>query len=161
LTAHAESVLWGFDVNIRKCLCSGCDYKATWFAGYRNLDLLESLSMTENITVIGTSPSVPDPVGSVVAVNDHFSTANHFNGGQIGGTYERRWGRLSFDARASVALGATHQEMDITGFQIRNRPGSPPMTFTGGLLAAGPNLGSFSRDQFSVVPEATINLGYW
>jgi hypothetical protein len=36
-----------------------------------------------------------------------------------------------------------------------------PDVFTGGLLAVGPNLGTFNRDQFSVVPEVTINLGYW
>ncbi len=161
LSAHAESQLWGADVNIQKCLCSGCDYKATWFVGYRNVNLTESLSITENIQVIAPSPSIPDPVGSVVAVNDRFATENHFHGAQLGGTYERRWGRLSFDVRASVALGVTHEDLDISGFQIRTRPGLPPMSFNGGLLAAGPNLGSFSRNQFSVVPEATLNLGYW
>jgi hypothetical protein len=35
-----------------------------------------------------------------------------------------------------------------------------PVTFRGGLLAAGPNLGTFTRDQFSVVPEVTVNLGF-
>ena len=34
------------------------------------------------------------------------------------------------------------------------------MSFRGGLLAAGPNLGRFTRDQFSVVPELTLNVGY-
>jgi hypothetical protein len=28
------------------------------------------------------------------------------------------------------------------------------------LLAAGPNIGSFDRNKFSVVPEATFNVGY-
>ncbi len=59
-----------------------------------------------------------------------------------------------------MALGATHQELDIYGIQTRTRPGQPPMNFRGGLLAAGPNLGTFTRDQFSVVPEVTLNLGY-
>jgi hypothetical protein len=34
------------------------------------------------------------------------------------------------------------------------------MTFRGGLLAAGPNLGRFERNQFSVAPEFTLNVGY-
>jgi hypothetical protein len=164
LSAHAESLLWGFDANIRKALCCGCDRRATWFVGYRNVNLSESLSITENINVVGNGAGrvlISDPVGSVVVVQDRFGTDNHFNGGQIGGTYERRWGRLSFDARGSVALGVTHQELDISGFQTRTRPGQPPMTFRGGLLAAGPNLGTFSRNSFSVVPEVTLNAGVW
>ncbi len=34
------------------------------------------------------------------------------------------------------------------------------MSFSGGLLAVGPNRGTFTRDQFSVLPELTFNVGY-
>ena len=163
LSAHAESFLWGADLNIRHCLLSGCDWKLMGFAGFRFLDLSEKLSVTENILVVGTSPSVQlaDPVGTVINVRDSFETENRFYGGQIGATYERRNGNWSLDARASVALGVTQQELDINGTQTRLRPGQAPANFRGGLLAAGPNLGHFTRDRFSVVPEATVNLGYW
>jgi hypothetical protein len=164
LATHAESVLWGFDANVRKCLFSCCDTQASWFVGYRNLNISESLAITENINVIGPGGTrvVPiNPIGTAVVVQDRFATDNHFNGAQIGATYERRWGRVSLDARASVAVGATHQELNIDGFQEVTQPGLPPMLFRGGLLAAGPNLGSFTRDRFSVAPEATVNLGYW
>jgi hypothetical protein len=162
LAVEAESVLWGFDANIRCCLKSCCDRRWTGFAGYRNLNLSEELTITENIAVIGPGAGVVlinDPVGSTVVVQDRFATDNHFNGGQIGLTYERRWGRLALDARTSIAIGATRQEIDISGFQTRTRPGQPPATFSGGLLAAGPNLGSFSQNAFSVVPEFTLNAG--
>jgi hypothetical protein len=164
LSAHAESVLWGFDANVRKCLFSCCDTQATWFFGYRNLNISESLAITENINVIGpggTRVFPINPVGTAVVVQDRFATDNHFNGVQVGATYERRWGRVNLDARASVALGDTHQELNINGFQEVTQPGQPPALFRGGLLAAGPNLGSFTRDRFSVAPEATVNLGYW
>jgi hypothetical protein len=164
LSVAAESVLWGFDVNFRKCLNRGCDRRTMWFAGYRNVNLSEELTITENINVVGNGQGrvlITDPIGSVVVVQDRFATDNHFHGGQLGLTYERRWGRLSLDARASVALGVTRQELDISGFQTRTRPGMPPMTFRGGLLAAGPNLGSFTRNEFSVVPEFTLNAGVW
>jgi hypothetical protein len=45
--------MWGFDANIRKCLRSGCDRRWTWFGGYRNVNLSEELSITENIAVVG------------------------------------------------------------------------------------------------------------
>src|SRR5439155_11013730 len=84
-----------------------------------------------------------------------------FHGGQLGLAGERNWGRVSLDVRASVALGDTHQTLDIDGGQLRARPGATPMVFRGGLLATGPNLGHFTSDRFSVVPEATVNLGFW
>jgi hypothetical protein len=164
LTVHAQSVLWGADVNLRRCLLNDCDTRASWFVGYRNLNLIESLKMTENITVIGPGDGrvlLTDPIGSIVRVQDRFGTTNHFNGGQIGGTYERRWGRFDFDARGSVALGVTSQELSISGSQTRTPPGGVPVNFQGGLLAVGPNLGNFTGNQFSVVPEVTLNAGYW
>ena len=35
------------------------------------------------------------------------------------------------------------------------------MTFRGGLLAAGPNIGQFTSNHFSVVPELSLNVGYF
>jgi hypothetical protein len=163
LTAQGSSELWGADINARKSLCNTCNTRAEVFAGYRHLNLREQLTITENITVIGPGNAqvpVPDPLGTVVTVRDQFKTRNEFNGGQIGGVYERRWGRWDVNTRASVALGTTHQVLDIDGFQVRQQPGMPPMTFTGGLLAAGPNLGHFTHDRFSVAPELTLNFGY-
>jgi hypothetical protein len=164
LTVHAQSVLWGADANLRRCLYSDCDSQATVFVGYRNLDLIESLTINENIDVIGSGGArigVTDPIGTRVSVQDRFGTQNYFNGGQIGATYERRWGGFDLEARASVALGATEQELDISGFQTKTLPGEATQTFRGGLLAVGPNLGDFTRNQFSVVPELTFNAGYW
>ena len=163
LSARGDSRLWGADVNLRKSLCSPCDTRAEVFAGYRHLGLRESLTVTEDITVIGPGGdrlAITDPIGTRVVVQDRFATRNDFNGGQIGALYERRIGRWDWDARGSVALGSTHQVLDIDGFQVRQRPGAAPMTFRGGLLAAGPNLGHFTRDRFSVVPEISLNVGY-
>jgi len=164
LTVHAQSVLWGADANLRRCLFNDCDSRATVFVGYRNLDLVESLTINENIDVVGSGGNritVTDPIGTRVNVQDRFGTQNYFNGGQIGGTYERRWGGFDFDVRASVALGSTEQELDIDGFKTKTLPGQATQTFRGGLLAVGPNLGDFTRNRFSVVPEITLNAGYW
>jgi hypothetical protein len=157
-TVDATSELWGADVNLRHAICRRCDFRMEVFGGYRFLSLKESLTMSESITALETAPNPP---GTQVFVQDSFRTKNSFHGGQIGGLIERKWGNVSLEVRGSVALGATHQELDITGGQLRQQPGLAPEQFVGGLLAAGPNLGNFSRDRFSVVPEATINLGYW
>ncbi len=164
LSIQADSRLWGADVNARWCWNKACDSRSEVFAGYRYLNLRESLTFTEDITVIGpggTRLVIADPLGTRVIVQDRFKTSNQFNGGQIGAAYERRWGRWDMDARASVAFGTTRQVLEIDGLQTRQQPGAALMTFRGGLLAAGPNLGRFERDKFSVAPELTLNVGYW
>ncbi len=160
LDIQGTNSLWGFDANLRHALCKTCDFRSTLFAGYRFLGMDESLQVTEFITALPGNPS--DPAGTRVVVQDRFETENRFHGGQVGYAAERNWGRVSLDGRVSVALGTTYQEVNISGFQARLRPGmTQPATFNGGLLAVGPNLGTFEREEFSVVPELTINLGYW
>jgi hypothetical protein len=164
LTIRADSSLWGLDVNAHKNVWNDCGERLEFFGGYRHLNLRESLTFTENITVIGPGGNrlaITDPIGTQVVVQDRFATRNAFHGAQVGAVYERRWGQWDFDARASLALGTTHQTLEISGFQLRQRPDAELMTFRGGLLAAGPNLGRFTRDRFSVVPELTMNVGYW
>jgi hypothetical protein len=162
LTVTGWSSIWGFDANIRRCLHTCCDRHAEWFVGYRNVNMQETVWITENINVVGTNGGVviPDPIGTFVFVRDSFGTENYFHGLQFGGLYERNWGRLFANARGSVAFGATEQILTIDGYQIRTQPGQQPVSFPGGgLLAAGPNLGTFSRTAFSVVTEWTLNVG--
>jgi hypothetical protein len=160
LDVNATSGLYGFDANVRHAFCKTCGFRNEVFAGYRFLSLNESLTVTEYITALPGNTT--DPAGTRIVVQDRFRTRNTFNGGQLGYAAERNWGRVSLDGRASVALGDTHQVVDVSGFQTRVRPGDAPMVFTnGGLLAAGPNLGRSTTDRFSVVPEVSLNLGYW
>ncbi len=164
LRVRANSILWGADANLRCCIKSTDAGQVTGFAGYRYLNLTEALEVTERIVVVGPGGGqviVPDPPGTVVGVRDRFATENRFHGGQIGLTWERHWGRWTLGGRSSVAFGVTQQELEIFGIQTRTRPGQPPVSYPGGLLAAGPNLGTFRRDRFSVVPEVTFQVGYW
>ena len=156
-TADADRFLWGADINYKCAVCRTCDRTSAWFAGYRVLNLRETLTMQEFITA---TSAVPDPIGTQVYVQDQFRTTNTFNGGQVGYALNRRSGRFDADFRTSVAIGATRETVQIDGYQQRTRPGQATETFTGGLLAVGPNLGSFSQTRFAVVPETTVNLGY-
>src|SRR5205823_3226983 len=65
----------------------------------------------------------------------------------------------SLDLRGKLALGVTHQEINISGGQsLTNAAGTAQAL--GGLLALNSNIGDFSRDRFSVVPELGVNVGY-
>jgi hypothetical protein len=158
LTINSPTELWGLEANLRCLLCCGCNYRITALAGFRNLNLNESLTITENVQGLGTAP--PPFTSEGITVFDRFATQNHFYGGQIGADARWYWGRLSIDVRGKIALGGTTQQLDINGGQQFVSPQGVVQNFTGGLLALPSNIGRFTHNAFSVVPEVGVNLGY-
>jgi hypothetical protein len=81
------------------------------------------------------------------ATTDAFHTDNRFYGGNLGARARYRLGGLFLEAAGQVALGDTHETVDI-GFAGQ------------GIFARPSNSGRFTRDEFAVVPEASFNVGY-
>lgn len=158
LTIAAPTSLWGLAGNLRCLVCCGCNYRVSVLAGFRNINLDESLTITENVRGL---PTAPAPfTDQTITVTDRFATQNHFYGGNLGADVRWYWGRWSVDVRAQVALGDTVQLLDINGSQRFVSPAGVVHNFTGGLLALPSNSGHFSHNAFSVVPMIGINLGY-
>jgi hypothetical protein len=128
-------------------------------AGFRYLGLNEDLGITENLTTLATAPSPPFIPGETITVFDGFGTRNNFYGGQIGARGEWYRGRWFVNVLGKVALGDTHQEVSVNGTTDFVDPGVAPVRQQGGLLALPTNIGVYSRDQFSVVPEIGFNIG--
>jgi hypothetical protein len=157
ITTTLCSELWGLEVNARCNLCCGCNYRVDLLGGFRFLDLEEKLDITEDINAtVGGSVFG----GDHVVVSDHFATRNKFFGAQIGAVAEWERGNFFVEFRGKLGLGDTHQMIDVSG-NLRITPsGGPTTTVAGGLLALNSNSGHFSKDQFSVVPELGLNVGY-
>jgi hypothetical protein len=159
-SVSAPSELWGIEANYRCCVCATCDRQITALAGFRYLDLNESITITENVMGLSTAP--PPLTNTNSTVFDYFATHNHFYGGQVG--LESRWlrGPWSLDVRGKVALGATTQDLTINGGQrVTDLTTGTTTTAVGGLLALpGANIGHYSKTEFSVVPEVGVALGY-
>jgi Putative beta barrel porin-7 (BBP7) len=156
---------WGIEENARYPIVCGCNWKLDLLAGFRYLNLQESLQIGENLTVTQTTPSgigtqlATDPTNFAVA--DSFSTRNNFYGGQLGLDGEWRHGRWFLGATGKVAVGDMQQSVSINGATvITGGPGAG--TFPGGLLALkGTNIGTYNRDVFAVVPEVGVKLGFY
>jgi hypothetical protein len=159
LDIRAPSRLWGGEANLRCKLCCGCDYRVDLLGGFRYLDLEESIRITENIQGLPTAPS-PIFANQRITVFDEFATRNQFYGGQVGVAGQYRLGGWTVDGTFKLALGGTHQTIDISGGQTFVAPDGTVRTAVGGLLALPTNIGHFSRDRVSVVPEVGVNLGY-
>ncbi|MFL5331321.1 MAG: BBP7 family outer membrane beta-barrel protein [Gemmataceae bacterium] len=161
--ADLRSVFWGADVNYRHNFWSSGNTKLDGFAGFRYLNLDEKLTMTETIR-----PQVPVgygaftlPAGALLQIRDRFATRNDFYGGQIGANLAYQRDKWTFDLRPAVALGATRQRLSIDGVTtITPAAAAPPGAFNGGLLANSGNIGNYTKDPFTVVPEVTFNVGY-
>jgi hypothetical protein len=165
---HSTTRLQGAEANLLYNLCCSCDsccdccgpargYRLDLLGGFRYLDLREGLGVVENTQVL---PGAPVFSGDALNAFDQFDTRNQFYGGQLGVRAEVRQNHLFANVTGQVALGDTHQTVDINGATTITPPGGLAAIRPGGLLALPGNSGHFSRDDFSVVPEVGVNVGY-
>ncbi len=166
---HSTTSLLGGEGNLLHNLCrsceSGCDsccspalrYRFDLLAGLRYMELREGLGIAEDTRV---APGAAVFAGSDISAFDQFDTQNRFYGGQLGIKSELRWKRLFVNGNMKVALGDTHQAVEINGATRITTPGGVVTNLPGNLLALPSNIGHYSRDQFSVVPEVGLNVGY-
>jgi hypothetical protein len=155
--------LWGADINFRtQCFC-GDWWNVGFLAGARFLGLDESLQVQENLTSLFTVslPAIGTTnAGDNIRVTDRFGTSNQFYGGQIGSDVELRYKRWYVDFVGKLALGSSNESVTIQGATTFNTATTGMTSFNGGLLAQPTNMGHFSRQMFSIVPESKITVGY-
>jgi hypothetical protein len=146
--------LWGAELNAMFPFYRQLGLELTLLAGFRYAELRESLSIHNTTTDL--------MFGNVTILNDSFDTRNQFYGGQIGGRLAFQLERFSLDVTGKVALGLTHQLVDIEGniTQAGPNPLVPPGlgTFPGGLFAQTSNIGQRPTDQFTVPFTALSSL---
>lgn len=144
---------WGYQANLRSNICCGCNYYVDLIGGFRAYGLDDTLTIQEQLTVL-RSP------GGAFGVTDRFSAFNRFYGGQIGAEAEFRRGKWFVNTKAMLALGDTHQSVTISGNTVISDPVNGAVNNTGGLLALPSNIGTHSRDVFTVIPNLGLNVGY-
>jgi hypothetical protein len=144
---------WGIEGNGLYRAYSGPGFNVSFIAGLRYLDLREGLSIasTENLLPSGTASFTG---------TDNFSTRNQFFGAQLGVKAEQQFGRFDGSVTAKVALGDNYQTVSINGNSVVSGFGLTPGTTSGGIFAQATNIGQQTRNQFAVVPEAQLQLGY-
>jgi hypothetical protein len=59
-----------------------------------------------------------------------------------------------------LALGDLHESVNILGTSALDQPGLPSINVSGGQFAAPSNSGRATRDEFAVMPELELTLGY-
>jgi hypothetical protein len=146
--------LFGSEINADLTLVHNDGFQFVALAGFRYLDLRESLSIDTVSSDLLTAPN------TVLTQSDLFGTANQFYGGQIGGRLSWQGGRLGLDLTGKLDLGLTHQTVDVSGFSSQTGPGGVNGTFPGGFFTQTSNIGRTTANQFGIIPslEARVSM---
>lgn len=139
--------------------------------GTRHADVLYGFrwaSLDEELGVIEDLQDFITPVAQI-DVFDTFGTENDFFGGEIGYETDWKYRRWSLNFLSKIAIGNTRQRVAISGRTLINDVEVNPPDNIGGLLAQRTvladgtvvgNIGNYERDEFSVIPEVGLTLGY-
>ena len=172
VTTEATTKLDGAAVRFRKIMCcsSGSSFspiacgpvpsqsRIDATLGWRFYQLKESLGITEDLS---TFNRIADQGGGDFLINDSFSTRNQFNGAELGFQWTGRRGYWSLDALMRMGIGNMKQEVMIQGNTVRTPAGVAALPADqGGLLAQRTNIGTYTRNEFGIVPELGATLGY-
>jgi hypothetical protein len=137
--------LWGAEANIAGNLLAGPNGYLDLIGGFRVVGFDENLHF-------GTATTIGD---RALMTSDGFDTRNRFWGGQFGVNGEYRLGCLSLGFTSKLALGATNEVVKTGGMSALGGAMAPT-----GLLVNGLNFGRFSRNEFAVLPELGVKVGY-
>jgi hypothetical protein len=136
--------------------CAACSYgggsRLDFLFGYRYLRLKDRVGIREDLVTDDVIPVDFD-------VSDRFSSRNTFHGLDLGVKWESNWQRWSWEMLGKIALGSTRQKVGVNGNTVRSASGVE-VSDVGGLLATETNIGSRASNEFAVVPELGVTVGY-
>ena len=126
-----------------------------WINITANSNLFVTTTYTDNMgNVLANAPP-----GSAVSVVDQFNTHNEFYGGQVGASrFECMMNRWSFGATGLLAIGGTHETVNVNGFTTVYPVNGPSVPLLGGNYATL-QTGHYAIDRFAVAPE--LRLRRW
>ena len=131
------------------------DQRMFLIGGYRWFRMEEGIEIQDQINVVGGGI----PAGAGFQHLDSFGTKNNFNGGDIGLFSDIRRGRWVLESTGKIAFGNMNEVVNIDGF-TRVNTGTTSTDFAGGVLTQPSNMGVYRRNQFSMIPELNLKLGY-
>lgn len=160
IAISSSSSLSGGEFFARHLLCRGHSHRIDLIGGYQYNRIDDDLSIRHSLESL--DPNFISPVGTTIDSIDSFEAENDFHGGVLGLQAQFRTGNLLVELLGKAAVGVVSQSVRIEGQSVVTTP-DPGGTTTirpGGLLTQQSNIGRYVDDEFTVVPEAGINLKY-
>ncbi len=154
-----ETELSMADITLSRRMYEDCGEWLNILVGYQYARLDECLQICDSRIV--TSNAFPGiPPGTIFGECDKFQTENRFHGAELGFSWEACNGPLSLDLLFKMGLGNMRSKVAISGSTVAAQPGSAPVVTQGGLLALPTNIGTYTSNDFAVIPELGARLSY-
>lgn len=164
LAVVSQIRLWGSEINAVAGLVNNGNLRLQALGGFRYADLTESVSLQLQSTALdGASVTFQGnafPSPATIATTDIFRTRNQFYGGQIGFRGEYDLGNFCVGVTGKVALGSNHEVVEVAGTSTLFPGVGPNASVPVGQFAGPSNIGRRTSDQFAVIPEVEVKLGY-
>ncbi len=161
-TVNSISQLWGFEANVRYHFYVCGRLHLDVLSGFRFLRLTESLNVQDEYTALTpaalTFVGTPLPAGSTETDRDSFMTVNQFSGLNLGTRMKWEGDNFFVSLFAKAAFGCTNQTVQIAG-STTAVSGNGVQSAPGGVFALPSNIGTYSKNVFSIVPECGLNFG--
>jgi len=162
----------GVDLTYNLCTCDscsqscdpclgGCDVprlfccRTDLIAGFRFYNFDDSIVINEYVRLLEAPYA-----GNRMDIQDSFRARNEFYGSELGLRTQVYRGRWTLEILTKVALGNTHQVVNIAGHTVVTPTIGPTETYDAGVLAVGTNSGTYTRDVFTMIPQLGLELGY-
>lgn len=142
VSAPDAGLLWGNRIDL--------------LGGFRYYNLGDRLSIVDSRRITQAGPTQ----NTAFLIQDNFHTENDFYGAELGLRTRAYRGPWSFEILTKVALGNTRQTAGIDGQTVITPASGPSQPYNGGVLALGTNSGSYQRDDFTMIPQLGLELGY-
>lgn len=165
IRSESASYLEGWDSNLVFRLIGNCNVTIDTLIGFRYLDLREDLKVTSNSSLLNQNAALSFNTLAVAApaeitTYDQFTATSQFYGGQLGARGEWCCDRWVLKSSAKVGLGVMQEIVRTAGATTLFSALPAPMTTQGGFLAVASNSFTDVRNQFAVVPEVGVKLGF-
>jgi hypothetical protein len=167
VAVNSSTQFWGTGVNGLFNLWRRDGLTVSLIGGFRYYELDEHLDITANSALFTTATYTDNygntlataPPGSTVTVVDQFGAKSQFYGGQIGTRVQYMFNRWSLTGTGTLAIGATHETVNVNGFTNVYPINGNPVYLTGGNYATLQN-GIWSANRFALAPAMQLTLGY-
>jgi hypothetical protein len=165
VVGNASSSLWGIEANIWNNICNtapATSVRLGIMAGFRNLNLESDLNIHRHTiferTIGAQFPTFLPFAGNRIEDVDSIAASNHFFGGQLGGSLKAYIHAAELSATFKLGLGWNHEVINFDGRQVRTLANGTRIASPGSLFALPSNIGTHTRNRFSVLPELNLNI---
>lgn len=160
IRVDTSSEVYSAGALIRGALCCRSKMKVELLGGYRYFQIDEGIAFNTFTEFVIVNPPGTIIEGTTVEIFDIFNVKNRFHGGEVGLLTQFHHDCWTFEVVTKCALGRNHQQVDILGGTFVTVPNNPTQFAEQGLFAQPSNIGHFERDEFTVLPEFSLNAKY-